>query len=94
MSNITRIKLNTPVQFGSETISELTLREPTARDMRGINISFTGDGGGSIRMGDMLDLAAKLAGQPPSVIDSLSPTDAMEVMGIVGGFMQGGRTTG
>ena len=51
------IKLKEPIQFGSETIAELTIRKPKAKDMRGLKLKMD--------MSDMLELASKVCAQPP-----------------------------
>lgn len=78
--------LSKPVQFGSETITQLTFREPVGRDFRDLNPSKP--------MGMVLDLAAVLSGVSPKVIDSLCAADTMAVFEKVGGFLPGSQTTG
>lgn len=81
------LKLKHPIKVGSEEqIFELTFREPKARDIR----KMPAQPGTS----DILDLAGKLCGQPPSVIDELSMADTAEVLDIVGNFMLAGQETG
>lgn len=80
------IKLAEPIQFGSETIEELVFRKPKAKDFRSMPV----DPG----VGDLLNLAGRLAGQPPSVIDDLSVEDMLAVLEIVEGFIPAGRETG
>lgn len=81
-----KIKLTTPIQHGSETISELELRAPKAKDMRGMPLKM--------EMDDMLTLASRCTAQPPSVIDELSFDDLTAVMETIGGFIGRGRQTG
>lgn len=80
------IKLQTPINFGSDKITELKIRKPFAKDFRDMPLEP--------KMGDLLDVTAKLSGQAPSVIDQLDPTDLMEVMAVVGKFMRRGQPTG
>lgn len=80
------LKLKEPVQFGSETIAELTLRKPKAKDFRKMPAAPG--------VGDLLDLAARLAAQPPSVIDELCVEDMEAVLDAVSGFMPSGPATG
>lgn len=79
-------KLEKPIMHGSETISELTFREPVAKDLRALPVDP--------KTGDLLDLAAKLAAQPPSVIDKLSIPDAVKVLELVGNALGVGLETG
>lgn len=80
------IKLRKPIKSGSETITELVLREPRAKDLRKFPMTPN--------MGDMLDLAGKLAGQPPHVMDDLHVQDLTEVAEAIGNFMHVGPVTG
>lgn len=81
-----KIKLTTPIQNGSETIAELDLRAPKAKDMRGFPLQMG--------MDHMLTLASRCSAQPPSVIDELSFDDLTVVMETIGNFINGGPKTG
>lgn len=81
-----KIKLKEPIQYGSETISELELRAPKAKDMRGMPLQMDMDA--------MLTLASRCTAQPPSVIDELSFDDLTAVMGAIGDFLGRGPLTG
>lgn len=84
-----KLLLKTPVTRGSETISELTLRETMcAGDMRGILIRE------SMSWDDMLKVAGRLSAQPDDVMFALSMEDAGTLLGLVGGFMSGGPKAG
>ncbi len=72
-----KITLTHPIKWGSETINELVFRDIIAKDLRSIKLS-------AMQFGDILDLAAKLSGHPPSVLDQLSMTDVGVVMENVG----------
>lgn len=80
------VKLKEPIQHGSDTITELTLRKPKAKDFRKLPLEPN--------FGDILDLIARLAGQPPSVIDEMAAEDLTEVADHVAGFMPAGLGTG
>lgn len=80
------ITLDDPIQYGSEKISELEIRKPKAKDMRGMPLQMG--------MDDMLKLAGRLTGQPDSVIDELSFGDLGKVMDEVGKLMPDGRVIG
>lgn len=73
------IKLKSPIQFGSETITQLRLRPPKAKDMRGLPLQMN--------MDSMLTLAGRCAEQPPSVIDELSFEDLQAVMEAITSFL-------
>lgn len=80
------IKLKLPIEYGSETIRELVLRRPKAKDFRSLPMDPA--------IGDMLDLAGDLAGQPTSVIDELDVEDMMAVVDELGKFMPSGPEDG
>lgn len=80
------VALKHPVQFGSEKITRLEFKRPKARHFRGLPLEP--------KVGDIMDLMARLADVPPSVIDELEPEDLEAASSIVGGFMPGGRATG
>lgn len=82
----TKLKLKEPIKWGSETIAELEIRKPKAKDLRGMPLQ--------LGMGDMLKLAAKVTGQPDPVIDELSVEDMTALMEILGGFMGSSLATG
>lgn len=86
MSEPKVIKLKEPIQFGSETITELRLRKPKAKDFRPMGEKRT--------LGEILDLAGRLCGQPKAVIDELSVEDMWEVSKTIEGFMPAGLEAG
>lgn len=88
MADPVTIKLRTPIQFGSTTIAELTVRPPTGKDLRRLQTQ-TG-----YEMDTVLALAGRLSGQPDGVIDRLSGDDLAEVIEVVSGFMPNSRATG
>ncbi len=85
-TELREVKLSDPIMFGTEKIETLNFRKAKAKDFRDMPITP--------KVGDMLDIAAKLSSQPPSVIDMLSPKDMAEVMKIMGEFMGDGLETG
>ncbi|WP_341893885.1 phage tail assembly protein [Ferrovibrio terrae] len=82
--------LKVPVKHGSDEITALTFRKAKARDFRELKVG----GDGAIPIGDLLDLAARLSDQAPSVIDELDPIDMMEVLKRTAGFTTPGQKTG
>jgi len=83
----TTFKLNMPVQFGERTITELQLRRPKGKDLRKLK-------GGETSIGDILDIASKLAGEPPAVIDELDGEDSLRLAEVIGDFLGNSRRTG
>lgn len=81
-----KIKLNTPIQNGTETIAELELIAPKAKHLRGLPATMG--------MDEMLTLAGRCTGQPSSVIDELEVDDLMTVVEALGGFLERSRPTG
>lgn len=80
------LKLGEPIRQGSEEITELKIRKPKAKDFRTLPMEPS--------MGDILNLAGRLCGQPPSVIDELGMEDTLKLMDIVGNFIEPGQPTG
>lgn len=78
--------LKEPIQFGSETITELQIRAPKAKDFRAMPAEPT--------MGAMLDMLGRLAGQPKAVIDELCVHDMNAANEVIAGFTEGGPRTG
>jgi hypothetical protein len=79
--------LKEPITFGSETVAELHVRKPKAKDLRGIPAEH--------RLVDhQLLLIVRLTGQPDVVIDELSLEDLEGVSSIIDGFTQPGPVTG
>jgi len=82
-NNAKTIMLSEPVEHGSETITTLEIKPPKAKHLRSMPLEPN--------TGDLLDLAAKLAGHPPSVIDELGMKDMTEVLTVVGNFIDAGQ---
>lgn len=78
------IKLSEPIEANGETINEITLTPPRARHFRSMPVKQTLD------MGDLLDLASRLSGIPPSSIDQMSAADALKVVGEIANFLVDG----
>jgi hypothetical protein len=88
MSDPRTVKLRVPIQFGSETIEELAIRRPKAKDLRRLSLKD----GAELDM--VLTLTSRLTGQPDGVIDQLEGADLVEVLEIVAGFLPSGPRTG
>ena len=82
-------KLKEPIQHGEELITELKFRtKVVAGDLRGITVRE------DFEFGDLLKIAGRLSAQPDGVINKIAWQDVGEVVGLISGFMGGGRTTG
>jgi len=79
-------KLKKPIQFGSDTITELTFKPPKFRHLKGLP---AGD-----EMGALLLLAMRLSGQPEQVIGEMDLEDISGVAEIVGNFTEPSRRAG
>lgn len=86
MSGIKVYKLQHPVAWGSETISELKFRRPKGGDLMHIN--------GTPTMEDLGKLASKVSNTEMAVIKELDIDDYMKVMEIVGDFFTSSLPTG
>ena len=72
-----KLTLKKPIKWGNELVVDLSFREVVARDLRSLKLS-------EMQFGDLLDLAARLSGHPPSVLDQLSMEDVGTVVDAVG----------
>lgn len=83
----TKIKLNTPINFGDQTITEINIRRPIAKDFRSLTSMDK-------PFAAMLDFAASLADLPPAAIDKLDVDDVPAVVEVVSGFLSKFPQTG
>jgi len=78
------LKLEKPIEFGKEVITELTFEEPKAKHMLDIKADMT--------FRDVLQIAASLTNQPlKSVIHNLSVKDAKAVVEKTSFLLAGGE---
>lgn len=89
MSKEKVIKLTEPVTVGSKTVTELRIRPLKAKHLRGIKIGYDG-----IDTDVMLDLASKITGELPAVIDELSVEDLAALGAAVSDFLPLGAIMG
>lgn len=72
------IQLVEPAEFGNQSFSEVTVTRKL-KYLRGHALRITSDGKGSggvdMDFATLIDLAAKMVGQPPAVIEELSEDD-------------------
>lgn len=81
------VKFREPIPFGEETFSEIKLRKPKAKDLKGMKLR-------DLQVGDILNIASRLCGESPAVLDEMGMADAQAVLGVVSDFLEGGGTTG
>ncbi|MDH0640617.1 phage tail assembly protein [Pseudomonas sp. GD03860] len=78
MAKEKKIVLVEPVEFGSETVSELTMTRKL-KFLRGHSLRVTSDGKGNgavdLEFSTLIDLGAKMAGRAPAFIDELGEED-------------------
>ncbi|WP_211238056.1 phage tail assembly protein [Derxia gummosa] len=88
MSNKTIIPLESPVTIGDDTITELSLRRPSGKDVRELGFPYrlTAIGDVAIDAGIACKYASRLAAVPPSTIDALDPVDISTLAQTVLGF--------
>jgi len=77
------VRLQTPVVFGATTIAELTLRDPTGKDLRTLGMPVAL---GAIDTQAMGAWIAQLSGQTEPMVDMLGLTDWMAAATAVSGF--------
>jgi len=80
----TVIKLAHPVQWGDDSITEVTVRRPKGKDLKGLkNVAQN--------MDDQLKLIARLIGQPEGFVGELDlATDLTAIMQKVADFLPDG----
>lgn len=91
------IKLKVPVQFGSETVTQLTVTRKL-KYLRGHSLRVTSDGKGNggmeIDFGTLMDLGAKMIGQAPAFLDDMSEEDQAVIMQEASDFLVSRLGTG
>lgn len=75
------IVLGVPLKHGDETISELHIHRPKARDFKQVSV---GHEVSQIAM--ILEMAGAQNGLPPSVMDELDGADTVELLGVFAPF--------
>lgn len=87
------LKLEYPQDIASKIYSELRLRRPKAKHMRGIKMTES-DGVSGMDFGAALDLASRLADVSPAVIDELEYEDTHRLGEVVGLFFESSPSAG
>jgi hypothetical protein len=83
------VTLAKPIEAHGETLSQLTMREPTGKDIRinGMPFRFHADDGTIVTdAASVHRYIAALAAVPPSAVDRLAPIDWASAMSAVLGF--------
>ncbi len=87
MANTQTITLQSPIKFGEETISTISLRDAKAKDFRNLKSLDK-------PFAMMLDLASELSGLPAVALDELAAEDFSVLMEAMSGFLAGFQVTG
>lgn len=74
------VKLRSPIEFGKDSIESLIFQEGTLGALKGMGIDRTPN------VDELIQIAARLCGQPLRVIESLKPGDVQGVIAIALGF--------
>lgn len=80
------VDLESPIDFGEERIEKIVIKRPKAKHFKNL--------GGEPKLGDLLAIAAKCSGQPPSLFDEMDMSDAMKVIGVINSFLPDGQEIG
>ena len=86
------LKLSSPIKAYGESVSEITLREPTGKDLRACGVPVTTkqevDGSTSIRLEAEFGalLISRLANIPASSVDHMTAADFMAALGAAVSF--------
>jgi hypothetical protein len=86
MSKAATFTLSKPLKVGEDTYTEFQFRDATGGDLEDIALPP--------KMGDFLQLAARLADVTPNVMRALPAADAMKVAEVVAGFFEPSPPTG
>jgi hypothetical protein len=77
------IQLKEPVEFGSETVSELTVTRKL-KYLRGYSLRVTSDGKGNgaldLDYSTLIDLGSKMVGRPPAFLDDMGEEDQGDLL--------------
>ncbi len=84
------VKLSQPVEFGQQTITELSFKRGKLGDLKGMKVDATPSAD------QLMLIASRLCGQPAKVIESLDTEDSGEVIELALSFfarcLVGGKT--
>ncbi len=77
------LTLTKPVTFGDQVLAQITLREPTGKDLRTLGLPIGGDGLDTTVMAAWI---SQLSEQAPPVVDMLCLRDWLAASSMVAGF--------
>lgn len=84
-----KVALSRPIQAHGEELRELTMREPTGKDLRIVGLPYTMKGEDiSIDADRIARMAVQLCAIPLSSVDQLSAVDFQAVVTAIMGFFQ------
>lgn len=89
MSQPFTYKLKTPIELGTETITEVTIGKIKGKHMRSLPANPS-----DFTMDVLMNLASKVTAQSGAVFDEMGSEDLVEVLGIVGERLGAGQGTG
>lgn len=86
-----KITLDTPIQYGSETITQVTIEhKPNAGDMV-FAMDEASAKDGSTKQGTLImALASRICDATPATLKMMDVSDFMKVSGVVSGFLPSG----
>lgn len=73
------VKLDTPVEWGDDIVSEIKLKRPKGRHIKNF--------GDDVKVGDMLKLASKVSGVSMGVFEEMESPDCMKVAEAMGDLL-------
>lgn len=78
------LPLSVAIQVHGETVSILSVKRATAKEMRELPVGI------GKKMGDLYEFAAACCDIPPSCMDQLAAPDLIALIEVVSGFLVGG----
>lgn len=81
------VELKEPIEFGSETITEIVVNKPKGKHFRKLPVEPK-------LMDELWPFACAICNQPAKVLDELGADDFIAVMEVVGNFMPDGLEIG
>ncbi len=84
MTDTARVKLSHPIEVGTRTIAEVTIRRPKVRDLRAMEKARE-PGASEIDQG--VAMAATLCDLPLEAMDEMDAADFASISEVLGGFL-------